>query len=55
MKGVQCLSIFIVHMTLVIFVIWIAHMDYYFDLYEFSDKRRVWFAKQKLKHSAQDY
>jgi len=30
-------------------------MDYYFVLYEFSDKRRVRLAKLKLKYSAQDY
>jgi len=30
-------------------------MDYYFDLYEFFDNRRVRFVKLKLKYSAQDY
>ena len=24
---------------------WVAHLDYYFDLYQFSDARRVKFAK----------
>jgi len=34
---------------------WIAHLDYYIDLYEFSDASRVRFAKWKIKSSALDY
>ena len=34
---------------------WLAHMDYYFDLYEFFNARRVQFAKRKLKVLALDY
>jgi len=30
-------------------------MDYYFDSYELSDARRVWFVKWKLKSSAMNY
>jgi len=34
---------------------WIAHLDYYIDLYEFSDASRVRFAKWKIKSLALDY
>jgi len=33
----------------------ITHMDYHFDLYEFSDARRVQFAKKKLIFLALDH
>ena len=31
-----------------IFLDWISYMDYYFDWYDMSDERKVWFAKMKL-------
>ena len=34
---------------------WIAHLDYYFDFYEFSDAHIVQFAKGKLKVLVIDY
>ena len=34
---------------------WIAHLIYYFDLYELSDACRVWFAKYRLKSLALYY
>ena len=34
---------------------WIAHLDYYFDLYESSDARRVQFPMCKLKFAALYY
>jgi len=38
-----------------IFCDWIAYLDYYFDLCEFSDARRVQFAEEKLKVLALNY
>ena len=34
---------------------WIAYLDYYFDLYELSEARRVQFAKCKLRSTTLDY
>ena len=34
---------------------WIAHLNYYFDLYELSEMRKVWFATCKLRCATLDY
>ena len=33
---------------------WITRMNYYFNLYELSDARNIWFATCKLKFTALD-
>ena len=35
-----------------IFNDWKADLDYYFDLYRFTEESKVWFAKMRLSESA---
>ena len=43
------------HLDPQVFFDWTSDMGYYFDWYDMSNKRRIWFAKMKLVGQARQY